>query len=198
MLYLGVGIALMMVAIFATMFRNQFSELIPKSTELVLAAWTGVFAVTVGVWAAGVVSHEGKELRDLVKRARFETRHLNARLSNSCATWNADPGLVEAVMLVECLQRPAWVRRLERAKGRIFKRGTYGVMQVDSPIPISDSESIDLAVSTTFRDSLVLLNGMDKGSPEFQRAFDRMVQNHNSDPVFVSFVQKVYFEILYV
>jgi hypothetical protein len=58
----------------------------------------------------------------------------------------ADASLALAVMVVENLQRPPWFRRLERLKGFIFKRGTYGIMQVAAPQPITDEESIIRAV----------------------------------------------------
>lgn len=57
----------------------------------------------------------------------------------------ADAVLVLAVMVVENLQRPAWFRALEQIKGRVLKKGTYGVMQVWAAEPISDEMSIDQA-----------------------------------------------------
>ena len=59
---------------------------------------------------------------------------------------STDPDLIHALMLVENLARPAWFRRIERLKGRVFKQGTYGIMQVESAAPISDHDSVDLAL----------------------------------------------------
>ena len=50
------------------------------------------------------------------------------------------------MILVESIQRPRWFRCLERLKGLIFRKGTYGLMQVKSPSPIGDRASIDRAL----------------------------------------------------
>jgi len=59
--------------------------------------------------------------------------------------YKIDEAITLAVMVVENAQRPPWARRLERAKGRVIKKGTYGIMQVTSERPVSDSESIEIA-----------------------------------------------------
>ena len=66
----------------------------------------------------------------------------------SAAREGLDPDLVETVILIEAIQRPRWFRRLEFMKGIIFRKGTYGIMQVQSPRPIRDRTSIDKALQT--------------------------------------------------
>ncbi len=66
------------------------------------------------------------------------------------AAHSADPALVKAVMVVENAQRPLWFRRCENVKGRFFKKGSYGIMQVTADGPISDEESIRRAVASRF------------------------------------------------
>jgi hypothetical protein len=51
-------------------------------------------------------------------------------------------------MVIENLQRPRWFRACERAKGKFFKHGSYGIMQVEADSPVSDEESIRIAVRT--------------------------------------------------
>ncbi len=94
----------------------------------------------------------------------------------------ADKKLVLAVCLVESLQRPAWLRKVEWLKSFIVKQGTYGVMQVNSPKYISDKESIRMAVEEYFMDSMLLT------WPERME----LIQRYNSDENFIQLVQSAY------
>jgi hypothetical protein len=49
------------------------------------------------------------------------------------------------------MQRPPWVRQIERRLGWVMREGSYGLMQVRSRKPLSDIESVDLALSTLLR-----------------------------------------------
>jgi hypothetical protein len=72
---------------------------------------------------------------------------------------------VKAIMVVENLQRPLWFRRLESFKGRVFPSGTYGIMQVESARPVSDEESIKIAVETRLAGQVVPFKS--SGTPSY-------------------------------
>ena len=101
-----------------------------------------------------------------------------------------DPDLVEAVLLVENLQRPPWVRWLERAFGRFVGVKSYGVMQVPTDKPVSDEESIRLAVANHFSDAVPTSSGLPDSS-----AAHSMVLQYNRDGEYASSVVDLYWEI---
>lgn len=134
----------------AGLTRDRFEPLVPSLRELNAAVWTALFA---GIAAAFLVrvSRGSLSAYDLAQRS---FRALPPRLLlvalDTAKQAGADPILVIAVMVVESIERPAWFRWLERLKSRIVRRGTYGIMQVDSGRELSDEESIRMAVVERF------------------------------------------------
>lgn len=57
-----------------------------------------------------------------------------------------DPFLVRALLIVEILQRPRWLRNVESWTWWMRREGTYGVMQMRSRRPVSDYASISAGV----------------------------------------------------
>jgi hypothetical protein len=96
-----------------------------------------------------------------------------------------DEDLVVAVMVVEAIQRPEWLRRLERLLARLLRRGTYGIMQVGSRRPLSDRESIDAAIQGPL--SGVLLDRDQHGWAK-RDSVGPAVRNYNSDPAFIEWL----------
>ncbi len=105
---------------------------------------------------------------------------------------NADPVLVKAILLVESLQRPAWIRSIERQAGRLLPIGTYGLMQVSSDVPLSDAESLEIAISSRLAGRTVPLKGDEY--PDYD-ALNRHIRSYNGNPRFVSLVEEIYFEL---
>jgi hypothetical protein len=67
--------------------------------------------------------------------------------AESLSLWaDLDPVIAHSILLVENLQRPGWVRFLERQKGRFLRPGSYGIMQMQGSHVISDEESIRLGI----------------------------------------------------
>lgn len=67
-------------------------------------------------------------------------------LKQTCKLHHANYNLALAICMTEALQRPRWLRRLETLKSVFYGPGTYGIMQVKSNKPISDEESVKIAV----------------------------------------------------
>jgi hypothetical protein len=144
---IAMTVLVLLFAFLAGLGPGPFPQLVPAPHEFVNTFWTTAFVALLTAYIAlnakvqrdpvqAVVRSEAEVGRDLIDQAR-----------NAATKARADENLVVAVLLTENLQRPPWFRRLERAKGRLFREGTYGVMQVRADRPISDSESIRLAVT---------------------------------------------------
>lgn len=99
----------------------------------------------------------------------------------------ADQSLVVAVMLVENLQRPKWLRRLENGIGRFRSSGTYGVMQAPSEKPVSDEQSITIAIEKFFKGTEVAKQEYSWEKEERLRPY---IDQFNSNPTFKNLVSE--------
>lgn len=128
--------------------RSSFVGLVPQVSELVLAAWTGLFAAVIGAALLNAAASSYLRPEALVGqlRSQFDSSFMDAAF-NIASRYDADQRLLTALMAVEAAQRPRWVRRLESLKGRIrgLSNGTYGLMQVASGGPVGDLESVEIA-----------------------------------------------------
>lgn len=115
---------------------------LPDPDELVQSVWTSLFVgvVVIFIRSVGVFSDDAESR---VTRAKqdlgddlWQVIELEARQND------VSPDFIRAVVLTECIQRPGWIRKMERTKGIVFRSGTYGVAQVFAERPISDEESI--------------------------------------------------------
>lgn len=98
---------------------------------------------------------------------------------------NADEHLVLAVCVVENLQRPKWLRNIEKLYWSIFKKeGTYGIMQFSSGKYLTDRESISLAIQKFFKDT-----GSDYKDYE---VIEKIAQLYNADPNYIAAVSDAY------
>lgn len=60
--------------------------------------------------------------------------------------YDVDKNLLISIAILENINRPAWVRMLERISQRVTRRAyTVGLMQVNSVKHMSNEQSIDLA-----------------------------------------------------
>ena len=103
---------------------------------------------------------------------------------------NLDPDLVETTILTESIQRPRWFRRLERLKGIVFRKGTYGIMQVWSSRPIGDRRSIDRALVV----HAVAFELSADGSTESALVRERL-RSYNGSRVFLDLAEEVHGEV---
>jgi len=124
-----------------------------------------------------------------MRRADKETRTLTPLALSLSEETNTDSALVLAILYTENLQRPRWFRRLERAKGKILRRGTYGVMQITSDHPISDEESIRLALADRLQGQQV--------KPDNSNCYDssdleRVLRDYNNSDEFIRLASQFY------
>jgi len=188
--WLASAALVMAAATAAYLLRGQLAPLVPPPEEMTAALWTGLFAAVVAVASIRAFSAPPIEPADLIERSESEIpRELFVFSDATADEFSADRSLVRSIMIVENLQRPPWIRRLERIKGRIVKPGSYGIMQMTASHPLSDRESIRLAVGE-FLGGTRALETQDRWS-----AFTRLkpvVARYNSNQTFVDLVETTY------
>ncbi len=139
-------VLIVLAGVLAVLTRRLWEPLIPQPKEVSTAIWTGLAAAVLASYVQHLTSGD-RQLPDLLARARKDAGPaLLKKVRDKAIVAGTDPLLLEAILLTEVLQRPRWLRTLEALKGRILSRGTYGVMQVRAPRPISDEESVDVTV----------------------------------------------------
>lgn len=123
---------------------------IPTLEGMVDNVWSTVFVALLAVYGYRVYNRELDE-EGILKRATDKIpKEIIAKIKASCAECNGDFELALAACVVESLQRPSWIRKIERVKSWFIKSGTYGIMQVQSDGFVTDLESVEIAVPRFF------------------------------------------------
>lgn len=191
-LYLTTSLAAAASTAAAYFLAEQLGPTIPEPPALLQAVWLGVFAAVIGTLVSKVLSSE-RPPDLLAKRSLSELPNdLLAASERIAIAHGTDPRLVKAVMITENLQRPPWLRRLERSWiGRVSGVKTSGVMQVAGPGPYSDIESIEIAVSR-------FMQGLQLGGHKNEGVISRdaygpaeALRAYNADDTWVQFVQDI-------
>ncbi len=135
--------------------KNFFSLITPTLPGLVDNIWASVIITFTAIPLYDAYSKKGEENVD--KMIKDSHQKISAKLI-SCIheqseKYSANERLVLAVCIVENLQRPLWVRNIEKAKSFFSKPGSYGIMQTNSDHYINDEESIKKAVERYFANS---------------------------------------------
>ncbi|MFU8872655.1 hypothetical protein [Micromonospora sp. SL4-19] len=172
---------------------GPFGFVVPPIDEFFKAIWTAVFVAVLGVVVldATRMRHQAGDLYDIA--VREAPRRLVDHAQQKAKEAGADEDLVLAVLYAENLQRPHWFRRLEYVKGRFFPRGSYGVMQVTSPTPISDEESIDLAIENYLKNAQIPVDE-EYGMPDSDR-LQEVLRHYNGHPGFVDLASGLYLRL---
>jgi hypothetical protein len=200
--YHGVVIALIAgTAVLSIFGRSTLAPLVPKPEALAATIWTGIFAAIGGAYLVKLVQpNGGDDVTPLIRRSNRELDHdLVAFAKEQCAHHSIDWTVFFALMTLENLQRPAWVRRAERIKGLLLPRGTYGLMQVDAPSPITDRRSIELA-AMRLDGAVVPMRGPSYAGGEpypDPDAFRAIARTYNPDDRYVAFAEKLFYAVQY-
>jgi hypothetical protein len=182
--WLGSSVIVVASALAAYLLRDVLDRLVPPPAEMMAALWTGLFASAIAVAAIRTMTVEPIDTSALLARSETEIpRELFEYAQELSAKHDADYVLVRAVMLTENLQRPPWLRSVERFKGRFFRRGTYGIMQVSADRPLSDRESIEVAVRNHFAGTALIPN--ENMWPRVD-LFSDVLKTYNSNPDFIA------------
>lgn len=171
---------------------DQALLLLPSAEEVSATLWTALVAAVLGAYIVRVSTRQAITAEKLAAKSRRTiSEHLWSVAGQAALQNGAEPSLIRAIMLVENLQRPPWVRSLENIKARLGWTGTYGIMQVRGSRLIEDEESIRIACADHLRGATPTRNqhGPDGGSVA------GFVTRHNPDPAFVDMVRQVYFQL---
>ncbi|MEG3636699.1 hypothetical protein [Micromonospora palythoicola] len=172
---------------------GPFTAVVPPIDEFFKSLWTTIFVALLAVVVLRI-SRDTSSAAALVERSRQELGADLIKFARDEATRaGTDPVLVEGILLTENLQRPRWIRRLERWKGLLQPEGTYGVMQVHSDAPIDDKSSVRLAISKHLCGVVVRRNEWGFYDDDLRR----VLSSYNPSADFVNVAQLLIGEIYY-
>lgn len=154
---------------------------LPKSDELVQAIWTTLFIGLAAIFLRSVGTFEDN-MEKRIQRAKEDLGdNLQKFIQAEAAENDVSVEFVQSIIYTECIQRPSWIRRLERMKGLISKPGTYGVAQVTSSKPISDELSVRILCENHSG-----YHPISNDADGYNRTLlSVQLEKHNPDPTFV-------------
>lgn len=130
---------------------EYIADLTPSLSGLVDNIWSSIITALLAVYIYKIYQGNNINTYEIIDRAY---KKIPANIVNSitdyCMQKNADATLVMAICIVESIQRPLWIRRVEWLKSLLFKHGSYGIMQVEAEKFVKDEESIKIAVDRYF------------------------------------------------
>ena len=181
--------ALIFAVVLAVISRKSLEPFVPDVQTIIPEIWGALFVGILATMFYIVTSNRIVYSNNIVakQRERIGQSLLDyARLEAKKA--QCDPILLEAIMIAESIQRPKWFRRLERIMGLIYRRGTYGIMQVMSDQPIDDKESIDIAIYAHLHGSSDIVDS--EGNYNFA-LLNQYIKKYNPSIAFVSQVFQI-------
>lgn len=163
---------------------NQLYFLLPNSQGVIDNFWTAF--ITAFVFFVYKKSHQRFEIKvtlddSINKSSNDIPLYLFSLIEEESKKNNANETLVKAICIAENLQRPKWFRSLETIVSKFGSKGSYGIMQVQTDKPISDSESIKLAITKYFKDT----------KWKSKTEIDETIHNYNSSENYVSLVNEI-------
>lgn len=127
--------------------NNFFDQYLPTQQGLIDNVWSSIIYTVffIGFWKF-YVSQKEKSIESILERSISQIRK-NNKITDAIKKFSllnqAKPEFIEAICVVENIQRPKWFRRIEQ----FLPNSSYGIMQIHSKSKISDEESIKLASS---------------------------------------------------
>lgn len=170
-----------------------YTAIVPPPDELLSAVWTAAFvAVIATIFLRVLTGVRLGEISSLDSAQNDIGREAWEYIPKAARAYDCDPHLMMAIISAEVQQRPRWVRKIERLKGRIWGTGTYGVAQVAATEPISDTESID-ALCCNYAGYYPV-----RGSGGWirQSLLEARLEEHNPDPRFVEQIVEFYHSLI--
>jgi hypothetical protein len=191
--YVGSMAIVALACLGAASTAHHLAATIPAPAELSGAAWTGIFAAVLAV-SLQSLSAEDVSIAALLARARADVGDRLWTLTRELA-WqhHTDADLLTAIVASEALQRPRWLRRGERLRGRFpfLRRGSYGVAQITSSRPLTDEDSVSLLAQAF--DGYLPQRGA--GGYLLPKRLEARLEQHNSSEAFINQVKSIYGEL---
>lgn len=153
---------LTIVTMFASGFISGFisntgvlSFIVPTFQGLIDNIWSTLITAVLAIVLYEVYSNRNRATIDAILHQSYQSidNEIIEHINQLCEKNYASKRLVKAICIAENIQRPKWIRKLEKIKSRFFKSGSYGIMQVQSNKWISDKKSVEKAIVEYFKHS---------------------------------------------
>lgn len=166
-----------------------YTNFVPGPEELVFAVWTAGFAAVLATGLQGLLRSPSLSTEQKLGAARKDIGEGTwAHIDEAAGAANCDPMLMRAIIAAEALQRPRWMRNLERVKGRIIPEGSYGVAQMTASRPLSDNQSVEALC----REHAGYYPARGDGGDIRNSLLEARIEKHNINPEFVASVMEFY------
>lgn len=166
-----------------------YAEFVPEPDELIFAVWTAVFAAVLATAFQQLLRSPDLSVERKLAAARKDIGEDTWAYVNEAALGaDCEPVLMHAIVAAEALQRPRWMRRLERAKGRLVPEGTYGVAQMTASHPLSDAQSVQALCQA----HAGYYPARSSAGHVRETLLEARIEKHNSNPEFVASVMEFY------
>ena len=179
----------------ALLTATDLAVLVPDYDSIKNELWAAALASVLTFAFFRAIQAPQRTLAELIKSQRQRISPQLFEYARAMADhWGLDYHAVETVILTESIQRPKWYRLGERIKGLVFRKGTYGIMQVQSPRPLNDRQSIDLALRE-HRDAFMYPEAYAAKVGQSHSLARERLSNFNSSPQFLDLATDIYYEI---
>lgn len=185
--HLGVAAVTICALWVASLTSRWWFPLTPGPDKYVEVALTGLVAA-IAVHYLQKMTHQSVDISRIVASiTRQIPTDLKRHLSHECARHRVDFDLAYAILITESVQRPRWIRLIERAGGVVGLAETHGIMQSAKLRSSTDKESISAAIETLAGATLRRRMGHAKPAEvEFQ------LEKHNKGREFQEFASSVF------
>lgn len=189
---------LTLVIVGALLSVNWWAVIVPPPEEFLSAIWSALLVAGLGGFVLVTLkprSH-GSPWYGAPYFIERATRDVGIELLDwlfvECRRTGADPVMLKSILVVEVVQRPKWLRRIERLGVRLGAAKTSGAMQMTSQKPLSDKASVTLAAEKyagvwSLAERAGFANGWE---PDMGKSWP-VVSRHNSDMSFIEAVGQV-------
>ncbi|WIG18388.1 hypothetical protein [Kocuria rosea] len=169
--------------------HGWYTDFVPEPDELVFAVWTAVFAAVLATALQQLLRSPSLSTEQKLTAAQKDIgEDAWGYVEQTALDSNCDPTLMRAIVAAEALQRPRWMRHLERAKGRVVPEGSYGVAQMTASHPLSDAQSIQALCS----EHAGYYPARSSAGHVRETLLEARIERHNSNPEFVASVLEFY------
>lgn len=162
---------------------DEIKNILPTPEGLRDNLWSSVITAMLAVFLYKLYQKKEIKTDDLFdKYLENIDKKLLAKIETVSNEKNVNVFLMKAICVVENIQRPRWIRKIEHAKSFFIPNGSYGIMQVNSSHFISDEKSIVLAAEKYFKNT-------ESKKWDDLRIY---VEEYNSTERYVEFVEQAY------
>ena len=140
--------------------KSSFVNIItPTIQGLTDNIWSALLTVILIEYLRLLYTEKSIDIEEVIKRSKKNIEPDVFKMIDYVSTkFKVNPTLLKAICIVENIQRPKWIRKIENIKAIFRQTGTYGIMQVKSNHPISDLQSIEIAAKIFFPNTADIQN----------------------------------------